>query len=720
MSGAKGIGSFGAVALLVSSMTGPGLSTIPPMFQQSGWLAPMFVFVAIAILSAFSALFIIEVLSSIRGNEKFQAKVEFTTVAQLILGKKYHYFFQIILFLALQAVNVASIILAAQTIDSMLLTIFNGTCGLGVSPGRWFCISERSVLGNSPFSPDDYYIFTFGYLLTAFMVMPLGFFSLVENIYVQMISFIVLCGVIIQWIVAFCQEGLETSRLPVSGPDSSLVLGIVIFNYSYITTIPTLVNDLKPTVSIHNTLTISVIISTIMYILLGVFGAMAYEMTSTSDILAILSSQGSTASLVTTYIFPICALVTSIPVFTIVIRTNLVRGNICNRPWAIFWSNILPWFVCIPLQTKSYVGMIQNWSSLFFQSTINFILPFILYFASRKYQASVVQNDNKPTATEKQKQIGASLPSPGIPSDKNEELDQEDPDDVVMHYPEENKSISIRRSGRTSRISRIEMATSPRSPYSGFRSPLSPKSFRSGNAHHVTTPVIVLDETVTPASRLQVSQQEPGSPNILKVPSLPPPSSASNNTTEQAPGSPSPRPSTATVGSGLGITPSPTATTTTTVVAANNKSTNEEKNEHHEDTIPESSSKKQDRITSWFSSNFSFRNNHSNNSGNGNAIAPVSANSNVISSPIIQLENNSNNNSNNNVVLYDDDDIKENASKVTVEEDNEVNHFMAFKPRPWLNPFYVAVVSSGLLGVAVIFMVIYDLTMLGLGNNVFG
>lgn len=74
----------------------------------------MFVFFCVAILSSIAALFITEVLSSIRGNEKFQAKVEFTTVAQLILGKKYHYFFQLVLFLALQAVNIASIILAAQ------------------------------------------------------------------------------------------------------------------------------------------------------------------------------------------------------------------------------------------------------------------------------------------------------------------------------------------------------------------------------------------------------------------------------------------------------------------------------------------------------------------------------------------------------------------------------------------------------------------------------
>lgn len=121
----------------------------------------------------------------------------------------------------------------------MLITIFKGTCGLGVAPGGWFCISgvESSISGNSPFNADDYYIFTFGFLLTAVLVIPLGFFTLVDNIIVQMTSFIVLIGILIQWIVAFFQEGLDTSLLPASGSDSTMVLGIVIFNYSFITTV---------------------------------------------------------------------------------------------------------------------------------------------------------------------------------------------------------------------------------------------------------------------------------------------------------------------------------------------------------------------------------------------------------------------------------------------------------------------------------------------------
>lgn len=121
----------------------------------------------------------------------------------------------------------------------MLITIFKGTCGLGVAPGGWFCITgdTASISGNSPFSSSDYFIFTFGFLLTAVLVIPLGFFTLVDNIIVQMTSFLVLTGILIQWIVAFFQQGLDPALLPASGSNSSMVLGIVIFNYSFITTV---------------------------------------------------------------------------------------------------------------------------------------------------------------------------------------------------------------------------------------------------------------------------------------------------------------------------------------------------------------------------------------------------------------------------------------------------------------------------------------------------
>ncbi|KAI9254882.1 transmembrane amino acid transporter protein-domain-containing protein [Sporodiniella umbellata] len=594
MSHQKGIGTFGSMALLVSSMTGPGLSTIPALFQQSGWVAPVFIFLIVAALSGCSALFVCEALSNIKGNEKFQSKVELTTIAQVYLGKKYHYLFQVLLYLALQAVNVTSIIIAAQTFDSMFITVFKGTCGLGVYPGGWFCVTQADgITGNSPFPDTDYYIFTFGYLLTAVMVIPLGFFSLVENIVVQMISFIVLIAVLIQWCVAFGQEGLKTELLPAIGPNSTMVLGIVVFNYSYITTIPSWVNSLRPDTNIHKSLWISVGVSTIFYLTLGILGAMAYKMDAESDILAILSGHGTTASIVTAYLFPVCALITSIPVFTIVIRDNLLRGDVCT-----------------PFKRKAI--------SVLFKTGV-------VYFFNR--------------------------PSIRVP-DENE---------VILH--DDTCSLSIRRSSLpVSRTSRLESAMNSPNPdhgpvpmiiYSGISTEKLESTLGSPGPDHMPVPTIVYTE----------GEEEPKPPVYTAEPKKP-----ANSLGISLPNSPSlavPRSPTNSLGissPSLLVPRSPELNSTLTVPRS-----------------PEiSPANRSPSIRSRQASGFSFK--------PSGLIVPV----------------------------MEEEDIKQTTEPPLIER------FLAFKPRSWFNPFYLALVCCTAFTLAITFMIIYDLVYLSKGNDVFG
>ncbi|KAI8329461.1 hypothetical protein BC941DRAFT_506723 [Chlamydoabsidia padenii] len=757
MSTVSGIGSFGSTALLVSSMTGPGLATIPAMFQQSGWAAPVFIFIVVGLLSACSALFVCEALSNIKGNEKFQAKIELTTIAQVYLGKKYHYFFQVMLFLALQAVNISSIILAAQTFDGMLITIFNGTCGLGVNPGGWFCQTAKVAEGNSPFSSDDYYIFTFGFLLTAVMVIPLGFFSLVENIAVQMTSFIILIGILVQWLVAFGQHGFDPSLLPASGSNSTTVLGIVIFNYSYITTIPSWVNSLKPNVNIHKVLWISVLISTIFYLLLGVCGAMAYQMSASSDILSILAQGGNTASLVTCYLFPVAALVTSIPVFTIVIRSNLLRGQICSKTWAIFWSNFLPWIICIPLQTKDYVGTLQNWSSLFLQSTVNFILPSILYFVSRRTMAPLVETNDQ-TATH----ASGIMPTPLSPKpptvyhpEQQEEEEEEDRENVVVMYnPEENYSISIRRSSiaPSNRLSRLEhqsshFSRSPRFPlgsrlanqstisYTMFSPPTSPR-YGGNDSHAAVIPTIVCSENEkTPANEsprmdITTQQQPPSSPTMLiTTPHADSPrtSSTAGNTS-----------ATLASAKGLGITDSkstpiggisPPPAVVTDPPAKKRLQPQSPSQRHPPGSLSPDMAKAPGSPSHHYHNNqhqhhhIQQQQSHTTQVGGLNTHSMIASYLSAKSSAIAPYDNATHDEK----IHIDDDDQIKHIDNIEMDQDEEHDQeaesrgkFIAFKRRPWLNPFYLAVFSSGAMGIAIVFMIIYDITLLGMGNDVFG
>ncbi|KAI9254620.1 hypothetical protein BDA99DRAFT_562712 [Phascolomyces articulosus] len=267
--------------------------------------------------------------------------------------------------------------------DNLIIAVAKGTCGLAL-PGGWVCVHESTALNGSPFNEDGYYLFTTGLLLTVALVMPLGFFELVDTVAVLIISFFVLVAVSIQWIVAFCQEGLKTELIPTVGSSAQLVLGIIIFNFSYVTNIPTWVHSLKPGVSIHKCLAYALSINTAIYLALGILGAFAFPMQASDNILTILSTKSTIASQVTSFIFPVCALITSIPVVVIIVRSNLIRGGLCGKRWGAFWSNIVPWLICIPLINKNSMNYIQNWTSLFFQSTVNFILPFVLFFVSRR------------------------------------------------------------------------------------------------------------------------------------------------------------------------------------------------------------------------------------------------------------------------------------------------------------------------------------------------
>ena len=102
-------------------------------------------------------------MSTIHGNEGFQARVEYSTVAHLYMGNKVHVIMQILLYCALQSVNLSSIIISeqvrtwaaierdhganlslGQTMDSLIIRLFHKTCALSFTEG-WICGTWRSL-----------------------------------------------------------------------------------------------------------------------------------------------------------------------------------------------------------------------------------------------------------------------------------------------------------------------------------------------------------------------------------------------------------------------------------------------------------------------------------------------------------------------------------------------------------------------------------------------
>jgi amino acid permease len=147
-----------------------------------------------------------------------------------------------------------------------------------------------------------------------------------------------------------------------------------------ITTVPSFVNELSRHISILKSIACPIVICVTLYIIIGLTGASSFKINQSTDILATLRGSNENRVLITiaNILFPVSVLVTSVPVFAIVIRYNLVRGNFCsNSKWhararrrsefkidpeyAIVWASVMPWIFIIPFQTKVCSYSLSIW-----------------------------------------------------------------------------------------------------------------------------------------------------------------------------------------------------------------------------------------------------------------------------------------------------------------------------------------------------------------------
>lgn len=144
--------------------------------------------------------------------------------------------------------------------------------------------------------------------------------------------------------------------------------------------------------------------TTFFMVLVGVLGAMAYTVPPSSDLLNVIneSPQANIVTRIAVYAFPFVAVTTSIPIFCIIVRYNLLENGVCGKRAAFFWSVLFPWLIVIPFYTGSGLLTLINWTSLVFSyahlssgrsshysGAINFVIPFLIYVKARQYKHSL-------------------------------------------------------------------------------------------------------------------------------------------------------------------------------------------------------------------------------------------------------------------------------------------------------------------------------------------
>eukprot|EP00038_Savillea_parva_P026770 m.56106 g.56106 ORF g.56106 m.56106 type:complete len:587 (-) comp7652_c0_seq2:173-1933(-) len=438
--GGKTIGMFAGVALLINNITGPGVPGIPNIFAESGWFTPTLCFILIWCMSTVSASMYAEAMRRIPGNEHFRGRLEYTSIVDFYFGRVGYFASQIGLNGALQSLNIISVIQSAQVMDKAIAALFGRSCGLNISPFKtfidtasdpdvaphtmvphstdaWSCLDLDQLQGNVPNPWGCHVVITAGFVITLGMAIPCGLFNLDDNMIVQVVAFILtlMCWAI--WVIAalyadpvdgWSLEAVNSN--PVYGSQAG-VLGNILFNFGFVTTVPSWINEKKPHVSVNKTLWLSTLLCNCVFFVIGIPAAMAFRdilagpatnlckagvndsSACFGDLMSVYLSNSPSANLnsifdnhaaslvvqISVYLFPVVAIVSSIPVFSIVIKYNCIENG--WRPTTSFlWGVVFPWAVSLPLlyQPGSLPSII-NFTSLFFVSFTDFIVPWTLY-----------------------------------------------------------------------------------------------------------------------------------------------------------------------------------------------------------------------------------------------------------------------------------------------------------------------------------------------------
>jgi len=236
------------------------------------------------------------------------------------------------------------------------------------------------------------------------------------------------------WIVACFSKMGEFHELPSlpavnNSPSTGTQagwLGNILFNFGFVTTVPSWVNEKRPYVSVNRSLWSATTLCIVVFFAVGITGALAFQdvlqglVTNTcsaqvhdpsfncpNDLMQALTfkgvgpttwtSHGFTDVLLklSVYLFPITAVVSSIPVFSIVIKYNMIENGFSTTT-SFVWAVLFPWMIGFPLlYMPNMLAQFVNFSSLFFVTFTDFIVPLCLYIYLQRMRTQDLQSNGE-------------------------------------------------------------------------------------------------------------------------------------------------------------------------------------------------------------------------------------------------------------------------------------------------------------------------------------
>ena len=412
------IGMLGSLSIAINNLTGPAMLSLPATFARSGIIPTTCTLLFVCILSAFCSLHMASVISKVPNNHDFKQGVEFPEAFLTFWGRGWFVVANWLFFACITCLNVSSLVDNAQVLDTFMGHVNPwGAWGLVVDPLHWnatltqwdpsHCSQEVLFEGGCiPFADTkevdtDSYILTIGYVVTAVLFLPLAMMDLTENVQYQIFGFFILLITSVQFIVTFAKNSdIETSQISWWGHSYDNLLGVILFNYALVVTVPAWLYEKEPHVDIPTVMHTSTILSTFLYIAIGILGCLAMPDVSDNFLESIMSGALGPAMQIGASIFAFFIIGLNIPLFSILTRLSLTGGGnehrassegnqFCSLPVANVLAVYLPFGLSWLFYQGSKVTLLLSWGGMIFTSLVSFLLPLALalYVVNTKFES---------------------------------------------------------------------------------------------------------------------------------------------------------------------------------------------------------------------------------------------------------------------------------------------------------------------------------------------
>lgn len=166
--------------------------------------------------------------------------------------------------------------------------------------------------------------------------------------------------------------------------------GTILFNFMFISTLPSWICEKHPAVTAKNVIFVTLVLAAVMFLLIGVGGGWAFpeyydgDNTLLSELHLIKNRGLSVVATIFVDVYAISSNLSSIPIFSIMMRYNLIEQKVMGPALAGFVSVVLPWITSVILYCGSGFQIVVQFAGTFTSSLVNLIVPSLLFIASQR------------------------------------------------------------------------------------------------------------------------------------------------------------------------------------------------------------------------------------------------------------------------------------------------------------------------------------------------